>query len=441
MSAGDLPDGSDDLNMTAFETGSNFAEAQDRVDVLAAFRNEFLFPQKNGKDSLYFCGHSLGLQPRNVSEALQQELRDWAEYGVEGHFHAKNPWFPYHENVTEKLARVVGAKPLETVAMNSLTVNLHLMMVSFYRPTKSRHKILIEQGAFPSDRMAVESQIRFHGFDPVSSMIELKADTQGIITEESVLETIRKEGQSIALVMLPGVQFYSGQAFDIKKITEAAVSQGCRVGWDLAHAAGNLHLKLHDWNVDFAVWCSYKYLNSGPGAVAGCFVHEKHAHDKTLPRFAGWWGHIKQTRFQMNKNFEALAGAEGWQLSNPPIFSLTPLRVSLDLFDRAGIENLRNKSIKLTSYLEFLLRKECGDKIRIFTPEETAYRGCQISFQVNKPLDGKSVFEKLKSEGVFCDWREPNVIRLAPVPLYNRFQDVYDFVRILKSLCGEDERF
>ncbi|MEM7038295.1 MAG: kynureninase, partial [Bacteroidota bacterium] len=360
-----------------------------------------------------------------------QELDDWAALGVEGHFHAKNPWMPYHEFLTESMANVVGARPSEVVVMNSLTVNLHLLMVSFYRPTKDRFKIIIEADAFPSDRYAVISQIKFHGYDPADALIELRSKSgHPVIPTEEILETIEKEGDQVALVMLGGVNYYTGQTFEMDKITKAGHAKGCVVGFDLAHGAGNLHLQLHDWNVDFACWCSYKYLNSGPGGLSGIFVHERHGNDFELPRFAGWWGHNKANRFKMPPYFEPMPGAEGWQLSNPPILALAALRASLEIFEEVGMAALRKKSEALTGYFDWLVKaKNHDDNIRIITPSDPKQRGCQLSLQTMK--NGKAIFDRLTARGVIADWREPDVIRLAPVPLYNSFVDVWEFVDIL----------
>ena len=403
----------------------------DAQDELAHFRQKFHIPKdSNGGDAVYFTGNSLGLQPKTVREYVEQELADWERLAVEGHIHAKNPWLPYHEFLTEPMARIVGAKPSETVVMNALTVNLHLMMVSFYRPTSERQKIVIEKGAFPSDQYAVESQLKFHGFDPAVSLIQLSprhGETR--LRNEDVLETIEREGDATALIMLGGVNYYTGQAFDMAAITEAGHHKGCIVGFDLAHAAGNLELKLHDCDVDFAVWCSYKYLNGGPGAVAGAFVHERHADSSDLPRFAGWWGNNKDTRFLMGPNFEPLSGAEGWQLSNPPILQMASLRASLEIFDEAGVANLRAKSKNLTAYLEHLLDEINDECVSVITPRNPDQRGCQLSIRV-KNAD-KSLFNAISERGVFADWREPDVIRVAPVPLYNSFADVHRFAMIL----------
>lgn len=453
-----------------YEASVQFATNLDTRDPLRLFREKFHVPrQADGTETIYFTGNSLGLMPKSTREYVDQELDDWARFAVEGHMHAKSPWLPYHEFVTEPMARVVGAKPIETVVMNSLTVNLHLLMVSFYRPTPSRYKIIIEKGAFPSDQYAVESQLRFHAHNatelitnyswPLSekspagdtrsrspnyswpladrpptgaALIELapRADESTLRTED-ILETIDREGGSVALILLGGVNYYTGQAFDMKAIADAGHKKGCVVGFDCAHAAGNLELKLHDWNVDFAAWCSYKYLNAGPGGIASIFVHERHARSFDLPRFAGWWGHDKETRFLMGPEFKPLEGAEGWQISNPPIFQLAALRASIEIFDEAGMQNLRAKSEKLTGYLEFLLDQINDERVSVITPRDPKQRGCQLSIRVQN--GNKSVFEKITARGVFADWREPDVIRVAPVPLYNSFGDVHKFAEILKE--------
>ncbi len=422
----------------------------DKNDLLSGFRAEFHIPKHtDGSDVLYFTGNSLGLQPKRTREYVDQELDDWARLGVEGHLHARHPWLPYHEFVTEQMARVVGAKPIETVVMNSLTVNLHLLMVSFYRPTPTRYKIMIEKGAFPSDRYAVESQINVWstGFSRLAqkeppeggtpnALIELTPrEGEACLRTEDILEAIDREGDSVALILLGGVNYYTGQAFDMKAITEAGHKKGCVVGFDLAHGAGNLELKLHDWGVDLAAWCSYKYLNAGPGAVGGVFVHERHARNFDLPRFAGWWGHDKETRFLMRPEFIPLEGAEGWQLSNPPIFQLAALRASLEIFDEATMPALREKSVKLTGYMEKLLSQIETDRIEIITPTDPAQRGCQLSIRVRNA--DKTLFDAITKRGVVADWREPDVIRVAPVPLYNTFEDVSKFVAILKECIGE----
>ena len=416
-----------------YEQTQSFAQKMDAQDLLKTFREKFYIPkQSNGEEVIYFTGNSLGLQPKKTRGYIEQELEDWETLGVEGHFKAKNPWMSYHELLTEQMASVIGAKPIETVVMNSLTVNLHLLMVSFYRPTPKRHKIVIEAGAFPSDQYAVASQIKIHGFDVKSSLIELKPrENETCLRTEDIEKTIAENGDSIALILLGGVNYYTGQAFDMRRITEVGHKFGAIVGFDLAHAAGNLGLKLHDWNVDFAAWCSYKYLNSGPGGVGGCFVHERHASDFDLPRFAGWWGHDKETRFLMKPDFLPIKGAEGWQMSNPPIFQMASLRASLEIFYEAGMENLTEKSRKLTDYLEFLLNEIDNERISVITPNDSSERGCQLSIRV-KDAD-KNLFKAITLRGVIADWREPDVIRVAPVPLYNSFADVYKFAEILKD--------
>jgi len=402
------------------------------VNSIRNFRSRFHIPKSaDGSEAVYFTGNSLGLQPKTTRKYIEEELEDWASLGVEGHLHARHPWLPYHEFVTEPMARVVGALPSETVVMNSLTVNLHLMMVSFYRPSGGRRKIVIEKGAFPSDQYAVESQLKFHGFGK-DSLIELAPrEGEACLRTEDVIETIERNGEEIALVMMGGVNYYTGQAFDMKAITEAGHRVGAVVGFDLAHAAGNLELRLHDWNVDFAVWCSYKYLNAGPGGIAGAFVHERHSRAFELPRFAGWWGHNKQTRFLMGPDFDPLPGAEGWQLSNPPIFQLAALRASLEIFEEAGMANLRSASIELTGRLEMLLKEIDNDRISIITPGDPSQRGCQLSIRVREA--DKSLFEAITARGVVADWRVPDVIRVAPVPLYNDLTDVSRFAEILRD--------
>lgn len=406
----------------------------DACDPLREYRLRFFIPRcSNGEECVYLCGNSLGLQPKAVREYVNQELKDWAELGVEGHFHAKNPWMPYHELLSDQTARLVGANPSEVVVMNTLTVNLHLMMVSFYRPTPSRYKILIEASAFPSDQYAVKSQLKFHGYDPAEALIELPLRKSEVLHRmEDIEALIDREGDFIALILLGGVNYYTGQVFDMERITRAAHTKGCTVGLDLAHAVGNIELKLHDWEVDFAVWCSYKYLNGGPGTIAGCFVHEKHADNPGLPRFAGWWGHNKETRFLMGPDFVPIPGAEGWQLSNPPILPLAALRASMEIFDETGMKKLREKSRLLTGYLEFLADEIGEDKVTIITPQDKNRRGCQLSLVIKR--NGMEVYRKLTDEGVICDWREPDVIRVAPVPLYNSFMDVFRFAEILKKI-------
>jgi len=408
------------------------ARALDAQDPLAKLRCAFLFPPApSGGDSRYFAGNSLGLQPRKARQYISQELEDWEKFGVEGHLHARKPWLPYHEFVTEPMARVVGGKPSEVVVMNTLTVNLHLMMVSFYQPTRERYKILIESSAFPSDQYAVASQASFHGFDPKVAIIEAKPRTgEALIREEDILELIEREGSSIALVLLGNVNYLTGQAFDLAKIRKAAHAKGCKFGVDLAHGAGNLHLKLHDWDVDFGVWCSYKYLNSGPGALAGCFVHERHHRDTSLPRFAGWWGHDKSSRFKMPSTFTAIPTVEAWQLSNPPIFQLAAIRASLELFDEAGMERLREKSVKLTGFLESCLSTLPANFCVQTTSKNPDERGAQLSYRF--PQNPKELVQALSQSGVIADFREPDIIRFAPAPLYCRFEDVFHLAEVLK---------
>ena len=415
---------------TNFQNTKLFALEIDAKDPLAKYRERFHIPKtKYGDDYIYLCGNSLGLQPKTVRAYVEQELKDWEMLGVEGHLQAKHPWLPYHEFLTEQTARLVGAKPLEVVVMNSLTVNLHLLMVSFHRPTPQRHKIVIEANAFPSDQYAVQSQIKFHGFDPKTSLIELHPRGSEVnLRTEDIEAFIAKEGDSIALILLSGVNYATGQAFEMERITQASHAKGCVVGFDLAHAAGNLLLRLHEWNVDFAAWCSYKYLNAGPGSLAGCFVHERHANKPELPRFAGWWGHNKKTRFQMGPHFDVLPGAEGWQLSNPPILPLAALRASMDIFAEAGMEKIRTKSILLTGYLEFLLEQSRHENFTVITPHDPEQRGAQLSIRLRQP--DQAICERLAAQGIICDWREPDILRVAPAPLYNSFLEVYRFVEI-----------
>jgi len=422
--------------MSTLRADLAYTVEQDRADPLKGYRQRFHIPQHEGRDEIYLCGNSLGLQPRGTARYVQEELEDWQRLAVKGHFAGRRPWMPYHELFTGKTARVVGALPSEVVNMNSLTVNLHLMMVSFYRPTPQRHKLVVEKGAFPSDRYAVESQAKLHGLDPDRSLIELAPRRDDAYVSVDEIETLlEEEGREIALLMLPGVQYYSGQVFDMARIVEAGHKAGCLVGFDLAHAAGNIPLKLHDWDVDFAVWCNYKYMNAGPGAVAGCFVHERHARAFDRPRLAGWWGHDKKSRFRMGPEFVPMAGAEGWQLSNPPVLGLAPLLASLEIFDEAGMDALREKSVKLTDYLEFLLKEKLSGIVEILTTSKPAERGCQLSLRLHAGRkQARRVFEQLEQAGVTSDWREPDVIRVAPVPLYNSFSDVYGFVKTLAEL-------
>lgn len=414
-----------------------FAKALDAADPITHMREHFSIPkQASGENEYYFTGNSLGLQPKLAREAVIELLDAWQQRGVKGHFEGDYPWMPYHEFLTEQAAEIVGALPKEVVMMNSLTANLHFMMASFYQPTKQRSKILIEDHAFPSDHYAVESQLKHHNKN-VDDNLLLWTPRAGeeLLNYDDLWQIIEQHGDEIALILLPGVQYYTGQVLDMKRITEVAQAKGIKVGFDLAHAAGNIELSLHDWQVDFACWCSYKYLNSGAGSVAGCFVHQKHVENTELNRLAGWWGHDKSSRFKMENTFKPIPSAEGWQLSNPPVLSLAAVRGSFDTIKLAGgMKPLREKSLKLSQYLIDLIAIELGSKIRIITPLENSQRGCQLSLMVNVTgLDGKAMYNALEENGVTTDWREPNVIRVAPVPLYNSFQDVYHFVRILKE--------
>jgi kynureninase len=416
----------------------SYALAMDAADPLAGLRNEFHLPQRlDGEPLVYFCGNSLGLQPKATRSLIEQELDDWARLGVGGHFKADSPWYSYHELFREPGARLVGARPGEVVMMNSLTVNLHLMMVTFYRPARDRFKILIDAPTFPSDLYAVQSQVRHHGYEPDDAIVTVgPRPGEHVIRIEDVEETLERQGHEIVLVWWNAVNFYSGQFHDLDRIAAAARQRDCVVGFDLAHAAGNVVLNLHDWQVDFAVWCNYKYINGGPGAVAGCFVHEKHADNLDLPRFAGWWGNDPATRFrmQLEPRFVPRSGADGWQVSNPPILAMAPLRASLDLFDRAGTAALRAKSERLTRYLEYLLDRLPSGRFEIVTPRDPAERGCQLSIRVRS--QARECARALESAGVVCDFREPDVIRVAPVPSYNTFHEVWTFARILAANFG-----
>ncbi len=416
-----------------FENSLAFARSLDKRDTLKSYRSQFLIPKVNGKTSIYLTGNSLGLQPKTTKKFVNEELDDWAKLGVEGHVHSRRPWLYYHKFSKKSLAKIVGGKPTEVVAMNQLTVNLHLMMVSFYRPTKQRFKILTESGAFSSDQYAFETQLKFHGYTTDEALIELKPrNGESYLRTEDILQAIRENADELALVIFGGVQYYTGQFFNIPAITTAGHEAGAIVGFDLAHAVGNVALNLHKDNVDFAVWCSYKYLNAGPGAIAGAFVHERHGRNFQLPRFSGWWGHNEKERFQMKKGFVPMEGVDGWQLSNFPILQGAAHLASMEIFDQAGIKNLVAKSKLLTGYLEFLLNEINKDRkyFRILTPSDPKERGCQLSIFMLQ--NGRKVFQKLTREGVIADWREPNVIRVAPVPLYNSFEDVFRFAEIFQ---------
>jgi kynureninase len=424
----------------SFENTLAFAKNLDENDVLKDFRGRFYIPRHNGKDCIYLTGNSLGLQPKTVKEYVNQELEDWAKLGVEGHFHARNPWLSYHEIFPKQLSKIVGCLTDEVVVMNQLTVNLHLLMVSFYRPTKQRFKIICEAKAFPSDQYALESQVQYHGFDPPHAIIEVNTrEGENVIRTEDILSVIQQHGDEVAMVLFGGVNYYTGQLFDLKAITSEAHKVGAYAGFDLAHAAGNVELKLHDWEVDFACWCSYKYLNSGPGGVAGVYIHQQHVVNKSLPRFAGWWGYTKETRFKMEKGFEPIPTAEGWQLSNAPVLSMAAHKASMDIFGEAGMDRLITKSKLLSGYLHFILndinnksKKNC---IEVITPSAEEGRGCQVSMLMLQK--GKEIFKELSRQGVIADWREPNVIRVAPVPLYNSFEDVWRFGEIVRTMTNE----
>lgn len=417
-----------------FENTIDFAAQLDQNDQLAAYRKRFYMPKGKTRDEqLYFTGNSLGLQPRSVEDHIRVELEDWRNLGVEGHFHGKNPWFYYHKFFSDKAAKIVGALPSEVVIMNNLTVNLHLLLVSFYRPTDKRFKIIMEAGAFPSDMYVIESQVRHHGYDPEKAIIEVSPRAgEHSLRNEDILSTIKEHGDELALVFFSGVQYYTGQVFDMASITKAAHEVGALAGFDLAHAAGNIKMNLHDWNVDFAAWCTYKYLNSGPGGVSGVFVHDKHGMDPSTPRFAGWWGHKEEERFQMRKGYIPEPGAAGWQLSNAPVITMAVHKASLEIFDEVGMDALASKGKQLNAYLEFVIKdaQQANDKLEfeIITPSD---RSCQLSILTNE--NGKALFDYLTENDVVADWREPNVIRLAPVPLYNSFTDIYTLGQLMKE--------
>lgn len=422
--------------MTGFQNSESFASSLDAGDALTSFRSEFLIPKHRGKDVIYFTGNSLGLQPKAAAGAIQQELKDWADFGVEGHFKSKHPWFSYHEMFKPLLAGIVGAQPSEVTAMGSLTANLHFLMVSFYRPEGRRYKILCESRAFPSDQYALETQVRFHGFDPSDAIIELMPrEGEDSLRDEDILETISRNAGSLALIMIGGVNYYTGQLFNMKDITRAGHDAGAVVGFDLAHAAGNALLNLHDWNVDFAAWCSYKYLNSGPGSVAGIFVHDRHSDNRSLPRFAGWWGNDAGGRFKMEKGFIPSHGADSWQVSNAPVFTMAIHKTSLDIFSRATMPALSARSKKMSAFLRFVIKDACSVNtsldLRIITPDAENSCAAQISLLTGQK--GRKLFDFLTGEGVVIDWREPNVIRMAPVPLYNSFNDIWRFGKLLKE--------
>lgn len=422
----------------SFDTSLEFAQKMDRNDPLSAFKQNFHIPQIKGKPATYFCGNSLGLQPQSVKAYLQEELNSWALRGVDGHFEGDNPWFYARKRSKPMLAKLLGVNSSEVVAMNNLSTNLHLLLVSFYRPSKSKFKILTEAGAFPSDQYILESQARFHGFDPDEAILEISPrENEHTLRTEDILEKISLHESEIALIMFSGIQYYTGQLFEMQAISAAANQFGIPVGFDLAHAIGNVPMSLHDWNVDFATWCSYKYLNAGPGNVSGIFVHDKHGKRTNIPRFAGWWGHDEEARFLMKKGFKPMAGADGWLLSNDNILGLAALQASLDIFNETSILELRKKSELLTGYLEFLLshRNDKTRLVEIITPSKPSQRGCQLSLLIHK--DGKAVFDRLTNAGIVADWRNPNVIRLAPVPLYNSFEDVYNFMRYFETSVPE----
>ncbi|NVJ86452.1 MAG: kynureninase [Algoriphagus sp.] len=417
-----------------YEFSESFARKMDAEDPLKDFRNRFHFPKVNGQEALYFCGNSLGLQPKSVRDYLDRELSNWAELAVDGHFHGEDAWYHIRKKSKPALAEILGAHEHEVVAMNNLSVNLHLLMVSFYQPTSERFKIIIEAGAFPSDQYMLESQVKFHGYDPAEAIVELKPRPgEHTLRTEDIITEIKNQGDQLALVNMAGLQYYTGQIFDMKAITEAAHSVGAYAGFDLAHAVGNAPLALHEWEVDFATWCSYKYLNSGPGNVSGIFVHEKYAERPDLPRFAGWWGYDEGKRFLMEKGFIPMFGADGWQLANSNVLALAAHQASLDIFQEAGIKNLREKSEKLTGYLAYLIQQISGESgvLEIITPENPAERGCQLSLLIHR--GGKAVFDEWYQHGVVGDWRNPNVIRLAPTPLYNSYLDVFRFAKILEQ--------
>jgi kynureninase len=422
-----------------FQNSLEFAKQLDAQDPLKHFREKFLIPQHKGKDCIYFTGNSLGLQPKSAKDEIQQVLDDWQNLAVEAHFYASKPWIHYHDFFPKPLSKIVGALEQEIVVMNTLTVNIHLLMVSFYRPTKERHKIICEAKAFPSDQYAFESQVKFHGYNPADAIVEVAPrEGEHHLRTEDIIKTIEQHGKETALVLFGGINYYSGQFYDLRAITDAAHEVGAYAGFDLAHAAGNVELRLHEWNVDFASWCSYKYLNSSPGGISGAYIHETHISNSTLPRFAGWWGYNKETRFQMEKGFDAIPTAEGWQMSNSPILLMAAHKASLDIFEEAGMEKLHAKRKMITAYLHFILNsinlQHSEKMIGIITPANENERGCQVSMLMLKK--GKQIFDTLIERGVIGDWREPNVIRVAPVPLYNTFEDVWQFGNIIATILN-----
>ncbi len=418
-----------------FQNNLEFAQSLDQKDELKNYKTEFIFPQHNGKDVIYFTGNSLGLQPKRTKKYVDEVMNDWANLAVEGHFYAQKPWWDYHERFANPLSKIMGCLPTEVTVMNTLTVNLHLLMVSFYQPTAKRYKIICEEKAFPSDQYMFQSQVHFHGFNSNDAIVEIKRrEGEHNIRQEDIIAKINELGDELALVLFGGVNYYTGQVFDMKSITEAGHNVGAIVGFDLAHAAGNIELNLHNWNVDFASWCSYKYMNSGPGNASGCFIHEKHHTNNLLPRFAGWWGHNKERRFKMEQNFEPVQGADGWQISNLPILSLAPYLASVTLFDEVGMKKIVLKRNQITNYLEFILKeidKEVKGNFEIITPQNQVERACQLSVYFHG--EGRSLFDYLMKNGVVTDWREPNVIRFAPVPLYTSYVDIFNFGQILKK--------
>lgn len=423
----------------SFEDSREFARQLDAGDELRKYRDEFYFPaERNGQRNIYLCGNSLGLQSRRAARFVNEELEDWRELGVEGHFRARRPWMPYHRNAVDGFACLTGARSHEVVAMNTLTVNLHVLMATFYRPTQACHKVVIESTAFPSDRFAATSQMRWHGFDPDGALLQWSPREDETLVIDDLVGILDEHDGEVALLLLPGVQYYNGQVLDMASLCTLAAERKCRIGLDLAHAVGNVPLALHEWAPDFAAWCNYKYLNGGPGAVGGAFVHDKHLDADGSEQLLGWWSHDENSRFKMASSFTPASGADLWQISNPPILSLAPVLASLELFQEAGISALREKSVRLTGFLDFLLREKFASAIATITPP--AARGCQLSLVVaGKDLNARRIFENLENMNVTTDWREPNVIRVAPVPMYNSFEDVYDFsVRLEQAIAASE---